>query len=98
MITEDDVNLKFVSSLSMSNQHHLGYRDSDLGITKEVVTNKYKSKGFGKSQVFYFLDNDPREFRDLAGVIEAYNEKYSIEEESKDIEVKYVMVLKKRKP
>jgi hypothetical protein len=81
----------------MSNYHHTLFRDNELGIQKETITNKTDGGfGLGKSNTSFYIDNDVREFLSLDELITAYNEKFKHEEDTPDMEVKYVKILVKR--
>ncbi len=97
MIHADDIRLQFISSLNMKNQHHTLMRDNTLGIQCETISNKTKcGTGITKSRSYYFIDNDEREFLTVEELVDAYNEKFKLEGEDPEHEVKYVRVLVKR--
>jgi len=93
MITEEDIEWKFMSSINYSNKDHCLLRDNKLGIQCEKVSGKTH---FRKCSTSFFIDNDPREFLSLDTLIDAYNEKFKFEEENPHEEVVYVKVIKKR--
>ena len=95
MICQTDLNLKFAGNFSSEFQHGIMYRDNELGITQEIITNKNQYGGFQKSKHFFFIDKDEREFLDLDALIEAYNEKFQFEGENPNHTVKYVKVITK---
>ena len=97
MIHADDINWKMVSHMSLKNQYHAQFSDAELGITKEVITNRTDNGfGIGKSKSFYYIKNDEREFLSIEDLVDAYNEKFKFSEENPDQEVKYVRVIVKR--
>ena len=96
MISRDDVKLVLKKSMGFTNNHHSLFRDEELGIQCEVITNKNKWGGFAKPRSFYFIDNIEKEFTELDDLIEFYNEKFAFEGENPDMEVKYVKVIVKR--
>ncbi len=100
MIHEDDINWEMVSHWSFTNQYHAQYQDKELGVTREVITNRTQGGySVGKSKSFYFIDNDPREFLSGEDLVNAYNEKFQFSGENPEHEVRYVKVItKKQKP
>lgn len=99
MIHEDDIKWVFKSSMNLKNQHHSLYRDDELKVQCETLTNKTDGGyGIGRSRSFYYIDNDIREFKSAKEMVDAYNEKFILSEENPEYEVKYVKVLVKIKP
>ena len=97
MISEGDINWKMNYHMALINQYHAQFSDKELGITKEVVTNRTNNGyGIGKSKCFYFIDNDEREFLSIEDLVDAYNEKFQFNDENPEYEVSYVKVIKKR--
>jgi len=97
MIHEDDIKWKMVSHMALKNQYHGQYADTDIGVTKETITNRTNGGyGIGKSKIFYFIDGDAREFLSAEDLVNAYNEKFQFSEENPEHEVTYVKVIKKR--
>jgi len=98
MITRIDIELKFTSSLGLSNGHIASYRDDDNKISAETIT-PYLSDGisFGKAKTTYYIDKDEREFNDLDALIDAYNEIYQYSEDNPEMEVVYVKTIRKRR-
>ena len=81
----------------MSSHYHELRRNDEYGLQKEVVT-KRDANGFAKKggKVFYFIDNDEREFTDIDALCDAYNEKFNFAQDHPDYELKYVKVIVKR--
>lgn len=96
MLSRDSLQLELVSTMAMESQHHIQMHDKVHGITSEIVTNKKEDGSFGKSQTFYFIQNDEREFLTMDEVIDACNEKFKFEGENPETEIKYVKVYAKR--
>lgn len=97
MIHEDDIKWKMVSHMALKNQYHGQYADTEIGVTKETITNRTNGGyGIGNSKSFYFIDGDAREFLSTEDLVNAYNEKFQFSEENPEHEVSYVKVIKKR--
>ena len=97
MIHEDDIKWKMVSHMALKNQYHAQYADTELGVTKEVITNRTTGGyGIGKAKAFYFIDKDAREFLSAEDLVNAYNETFQFSEDNPEHEVSYVKVTKKR--
>lgn len=97
MIHEDDIKWKLISHMALKNQYHAQYADKELGVTREVITNRtHGGNDVGKSKSFYYIDKDPREFLSAEDLVNAYNEKFQFSEENPNHEVSYVKVIKKR--
>ncbi|MEJ8803145.1 hypothetical protein [Pontibacter sp. H249] len=97
MIHADDIRFDFVRSLNMRNQHHTLMRNNELGLQMETISNKTKcGTGITKSRSYYFIDNDEREFLTVEDLVDAYNEKFKLDGESPEHEVKYIKVYVKR--
>ena len=80
-----------VSHMALKNQYHAQYADTELGVTKEVITNRTNGGyGIGKAKAFYFIDKDAREFLSAEDLVNAYNEKFQFSEENPEHEVKYI--------
>lgn len=98
MITADSVNFKFISHSAYKNHYHGCYRDNELGLQYEYITNRTQGgMGTGKQNNFYFIDNDKREFGTIDDLIDAYNEKFKYEEENPTKEVIWYKVVRDRK-
>lgn len=77
MIHENDIKWKLITHMALKNKYHAQYSDKDLGVTKEVITNRTDSgNGIGKSKSFYYINNDEREFLSVEDLVNAYNEKF----------------------
>ena len=97
MIHEDDIKWKMVSHMALKNQYYAQYADAELGVTKEVITNRTNGGyGIGKTKEFYFIDKDAREFLSAEDLVNAYNEFFQFSEENPEHEVSYVKVIKNR--
>lgn len=97
MIHENDIEWKMIKHMALKNQYHALYANEELGVTKEVLTNRtHGGYGVGKSKAYYFINNDPREFLSIEEMVNAYNEKFKFSEENPEHEVVYVKVIKKR--
>jgi hypothetical protein len=65
-IEEDDIKWKWAKHISFSNgKGNMMYRDDALGLQCEATNGK----------VYYFIDNDDREFLSIEQLVTAYNEK-----------------------
>ncbi len=83
--------------MALKRQHHSLYRNDELGIQWEQISNRTPcGTGITKSKSYFFIDNDEREFLDLEACVDAYNDKFQFEGENPDHEVKYVKVIMKR--
>lgn len=66
------INWKLITHISGTKQHSILYRSKykGKGVQREVHTPVRKN-GFGKAKVYYFIDDDPREFRNEEELIKA---------------------------
>ena len=97
MINSEDIQFQFISSMSCRTQHHTMLRDNNLGIQCEQIANRTScGTGVKSTKNFYFIDNDEREFTDLEKLVDAYNEKFVLDGEDPEYEVKFVRVRVKR--
>ena len=71
--------LTYTLGMSGDGGAHRAYRNEELGIQKEVVTERKRYGdiygGWKDAQVYFYLDRDPREFRSSADLYVAWMEK-----------------------
>ncbi len=97
MIDQGDIQWKYISSWQFTNQHHTMLRDDSLGLQMESITNRtQEGYGLGKKRDFFFIDKDVREFLTVEELVEAYNEKFKLDDEDPEHEVRYVKIVVKR--
>ena len=79
IIEKSDIKWKMVIHLSLKKQYLTKYADADLGITGEKITKRTKGGfGIGNTEIFYFIDNDEREFLSVEDLVNAYNDKLQL--------------------
>ena len=92
-----DLQWRMVKSLNMSTYHHSLCVDERYGVQMETITRKTGGGyGTGKPDTSFYINNDEREFKTEDDLIEAYNEKFKMEDEDPEHQVVYVKVIKKR--
>jgi len=67
---------KYVNGIRYTTGAHRAYRNNEHGLQMEIVTPfREAAQQWGEGKTYYFLDKDPREFRDVAELYLAYMHK-----------------------
>lgn len=60
-----------VQHMAFDRQHRALYRDNALGLQMEQYTPARRGQTCGKTETYYYIDNDPREFRTIEALMAA---------------------------
>lgn len=53
----------YIRGMIYEKEYQRLYRDNELGVQMEMFTRRKDGFVNGKTKVYYFIDNDPREFK-----------------------------------
>lgn len=73
-LTPEDIEWIFVSSLGMTEFHHIKSINKIFGLQKETITKRRGDFDFGSSKTYYYINGCEREFTDIQTLCDCWNE------------------------
>ena len=95
VLTPEDIEWKLQTTMALSNEHRMLYRNNDFGFQMEIYTKKKSDFEFGKPKTYYFRDDCEKEYNDLQALCDDWNEVKNYDDET--TEITWVKVIKKKK-